>query len=398
MVINQKMIEIEMGYRGSKSEVSFQLPRPKLNEISVKAQRVNGNYFLFRRLRYTLMEGESSYQLKILSNRLNIKQFSTSTLTSSPYLQDLMTCKHKNIQLNPWFVSGLIDAEGTFTISIRKDSEYNLGWQIGAEFQIQLHKRDLNLLLEFQEFFSGIGSISIGKTRQRVTYSVKSIKDITNTIIPPFLKYSLLTNKAADFYLFTKVVELISAKAHLTIEGLQQIINIKASMNLGISENLKSYFTLIIPVERPLVNTTSIPDPNWIAGFVSGEGCFDINLKKSKSHRTGYQVILRFSIKQHEKDKSLMELVSKYLGCGNIYPAYTRGYSCCSLTTVKYSDITNLIIPFFNTYPVLGKKQQDFLDWCKVAKLMNEGSHLTNEGLNLIQTIKKGMNKERENN
>jgi hypothetical protein len=230
---------------------------------------------------------------------------------------------------------------------------------------------------------------------------VKSIKDITNTIIPHFKKYTLLTQKAADFVLFTKVVELINAKDHLTIEGLQKIINIKTSLNLGISENLKSYFTNIIPVERPLVKSTSIPNPIWIAGFVSGEGCFDVNLKKSRSHRTGYQVILRFSIKQHEKDKSLMELVSKYLGCGNIYPTYTSGYNCCSFTTVKYSDITNLIIPFFETYPVLGKKQNDFSDWCKVAKLMKEGSHLTNEGVQsqiFIKTIKKGMNRKRENN
>lgn len=91
-----------------------------------------------------------------------------------------------------------------------------------------------------------------------------------------------------------------------------------------------------------------------------------------------------------------MELVSKYLGCGNLYPSYTRGYSCCSLTTVKYSDMTDLVIPFFKTYPVLGLKQNDFLDWCKVAKLMKEKSHITNRGLILIQTLKKGMNRERE--
>ena len=39
-----------------------------------------------------------------------------------------------------------------------------------------------------------------------------------------------------------------------------------------------------------------------------------------------------------------------------------------SLTIVKYSDITNLIIPFFKKYPVLGIKQNDFSDWCKTAK------------------------------
>jgi LAGLIDADG endonuclease len=156
----------------------------------------------------------------------------------------------------------LIDAEETFSISIRKVNDYNLGWQISAEFHIQLHKRDLILLLQLQDFFSGTGSISISKTRPSVSYSVKSIKDITTIIIQHFFKYKLLTQKAADFILFTKVVELINTKVHLTSEGLHQIINIKASLNLGISENLKSDFTKITPVERPLVKTTNIPDPN----------------------------------------------------------------------------------------------------------------------------------------
>jgi hypothetical protein len=204
------------------------------------------------------MEGESSHQVKILSKGLNDKNFSTFTKNGF-WLRP--PCQPK-ISLKPWFVSGLIDAEGTFSISIRKDKEYKLGWQIGAEFQIQLHERDLNLLLPLKEFFSGIGTISIGKTRQRVTYSVKSIKDITHIIIPHFLKYPLFTQKGADFILFTKIVELISSKAHLTNEGLQNIVNIKASLNLGISENLKSYFTQINPVERPIINNTSIQDPN----------------------------------------------------------------------------------------------------------------------------------------
>jgi LAGLIDADG DNA endonuclease family protein len=372
------MTKNEMGNRGSKSETT------NPTKVSVKEQRVDGSCCInsnLMLLRCTLMDYENSYLVNNLSKRLNNKQFSTLTLTP-------------NYKLNPWFVSGLIDGEGTFYISIRKDNEYKLGWQIGAEFQIQLHKRDLNLLLQLQDFFSGIGSINISKTRQSVTYSVKSIKNIITIIIPHFLKYKLLTQKAADFILFNKIVRLINAKAHLTKEGLHQIINIKASLNLGMSENLKSYFTKITPIERPIIKTTNIPDPQWLAGFVSGEGCFDVNLKKSKTHKVGHQVILRISIKQHERDKNLMELITKYLNSGNIYRLDKR--PMVSLTIVKYSDITNLIIPFFKKYPVLGIKQNDFSDWCKVAKLMNDGSHLTIEGLNLIRTIKEGMNKGRK--
>ena len=44
-------------------------------------------------------------------------------------------------------------------------------------------------------------------------------------------------------------------------------------MNWGLSCFLffKSEFIEITPVERPVIFTENIPDPNWIAGFVAGD-------------------------------------------------------------------------------------------------------------------------------
>jgi len=58
---------------------------------------------------------------------------------------------------------------------------------------------------------------------------------------------------------------------------------------------LKSEFPNINPVERELIQTTNIPDPHWISGFVSGEGNFDAGIRK-KINKIGYQVYLRFRI------------------------------------------------------------------------------------------------------
>ncbi len=48
---------------------------------------------------------------------------------------------------------------------------------------------------------------------------------------------------------------------HLTIEGLIKILALKASLNLGLSENLKVAFPNVIPVKRPLVEDQMIDDP-----------------------------------------------------------------------------------------------------------------------------------------
>ena len=66
-----------------------------------------------------------------------------------------------------------------------------------------------------------------------------------------------------------------------------------------------------------------------------------------------------------------------------------------SLTIVNFMDITNKIIPFFNKYSLFGVKLYDYLDWCKINKLMLDHSHLTVEGINLIREIKLGMNRGR---
>jgi len=68
-VISQKMKETEMGYRGSKSVTGLY----KLG--TVKEQRVDGSWpGLFSPcLRYTLMDFERNYQIRILSNQINPK-------------------------------------------------------------------------------------------------------------------------------------------------------------------------------------------------------------------------------------------------------------------------------------------------------------------------------------
>jgi hypothetical protein len=66
-----------------------------------------------------------------------------------------------------------------------------------------------------------------------------------------------------------------------------------------------------------------------------------------------------------------------------------------ALIVTSLSAINLKVIPLFDKSPILGIKQLDFLDWCKVANLMSSGQHLTSEGLELIRSIKNGMNNNR---
>jgi hypothetical protein len=310
----------------------------------------------------------------MLSKQFNLRSFSKLSHSSN---------------LKPWFVTGLIDAEGSFTVLVIKDIRRKLGWRIECKFQLGLHERDLSLLLQIQVFLGGIGKLY--KSPEFVNYIISSNSDLL--ILINHLKiYPLLTQKGGDFVLFKKVVELINNKAHLNIKGLHQIVNIKASINLGLSKQLKSEFKQFSPVIRPIINTDIIPNPNWISGFTSGEGNFSIKIFKGKT-KTGYRVQLKFRLVQHSRDRKLMEILNKYFHSGNVYNYSEK--SAVVLEIFNFSDIYNVLLPFFDKYPIIGVKQLDYLDWCKVAKLMSEGFHLTDNGLSLIRKIKEGMNRER---
>jgi len=55
-----------------------------------------------------------------------------------------------------------------------------------------------------------------------------------------------------------------------------------------------------------------------------------------------------------------MEKIVEYLGSGKIYKY--NGKSAISLTIVDMTDITNIILPFFNKNPIIGIKFYDYLD------------------------------------
>jgi hypothetical protein len=186
--------------------------------------------------------------------------------------------------LNPFFISGFCDGESTFVVSIVKKKVYSLGWYVKLRFAIALHYRDLPLLKQIQSFF-GVGKITQNENSNEAAYYVESVKDLNNVIIPHFILYPLLTQKRADFQLFKLIVNLINKKEHLTLAGLEKIISIKASINLGLSDKLIEYFPNIIPIDRPTVELKEITNNHWLAGFSDAEACFFFILPKVKQQK-----------------------------------------------------------------------------------------------------------------
>ena len=86
-------------------------------------------------------------------------------------------------------------------------------------------------------------------------------------------------------------------------------------MNKGLSPELILAFPIISPIILESESNNKL-EPNWVAGFASGEGSFQVDKRISNKH--GHQILLRFSIGQHRRDEQLLRNLIYYLDCGKV--------------------------------------------------------------------------------
>ena len=128
------------------------------------------------------------------------------------------------------YLSGLTDGEGCFSVSFNLRSKFSTGIEVRPSFSISQHKRNLKLLNEIREYFK-VGGIRYSKKDNNYKYEVRSVKDLTNKVIPHFEKYPLKSNKLADFLIFKEVCNLIITSKHLNKKYLEIIIRKSYKMN-----------------------------------------------------------------------------------------------------------------------------------------------------------------------
>jgi len=141
--------------------------------------------------------------------------------------------------LNPNYIVGLVDGEGSFTIYIRNpDFKKKVKRRTRAEprFYLKFIEKDKNNLYELKNFF-GCGNVyfQIDKRENNhdcYRYEVGNRNDLENIIIPFFKKNRLkLMSKRKDFGIFCKIMKGIKKGEHLTKSGLKSLYQLKQKMH-----------------------------------------------------------------------------------------------------------------------------------------------------------------------
>jgi hypothetical protein len=133
-------------------------------------------------------------------------------------------------------------------------------------------------------------------------------------------------------------------------------------------------------------------DPNWICGFVDGEGCFSASTHRNPgAKRTrGWQLQAVFQVYQHKRDREILEQLRRDFGCGVIHP---KGPQSSVLTFAVWSgaDLMERVIPFFERHS-LRVKQRDFELFARIVRAMRRKEHLEPDGFDRLVRLAYSIN------
>ncbi len=192
-------------------------------DIIIKKQHLTLKGFLsILSIKSVFPKGLSS---KILARYSNVETFVKPNFSTCSKLSDCIKL------LNPNWIAGFVQADGTFGLNYTKQIRMRLGYTCQPQFRVTQHERDL-LVLKRIIYTLGCGSLILPSSgRDRYDISVGNVNDLLTVIIPFFDKYSLYGAKFLDYKDFSKGLYIIHNKGHLTPKGLNSLKNIAYNMN-----------------------------------------------------------------------------------------------------------------------------------------------------------------------
>ncbi|TMK83873.1 MAG: hypothetical protein E6G46_02170 [Actinobacteria bacterium] len=133
--------------------------------------------------------------------------------------------------------------------------------------------------------------------------------------------------------------------------------------------------------------------PDYVAGFIDGEGCFCVSVHPHPTVRYGNRWLIApsFHAYQHRDNVGILEAIRDFFGHGHIC-AKGPNSSVMTYSVYRREELESVIIPFFDQYPLISKKQDDFLKFREIVTLMQRKAHRKDVGFQTIVELAFAMN------
>lgn len=143
---------------------------------------------------------------------------------------DLLKLFHGKRTALFYYIAGFVDGEGCFSVAILKNPFRKQGWLINPCFQVYQHQNHREILELCQEVFKTGRIYRKSGTHPVLNFSIDSMRNIKERVIPFFDKYPLVTKRDA-YQKFREIVLALDRKEHLTSKGFERLVRLAYSMN-----------------------------------------------------------------------------------------------------------------------------------------------------------------------
>jgi LAGLIDADG endonuclease len=130
----------------------------------------------------------------------------------------------------PSYISGYVDGEGCFTVSISPRPTLIVGWEVRPSVSVSQNGDRSEVLHAIQQFF-GCGTLRPDRSDRTLKWETRSLPLIVDRIIPHFRRYPLQSGKQLDFEHFAEICGRMTRGEHRTTEGLREIVRLASGMN-----------------------------------------------------------------------------------------------------------------------------------------------------------------------
>ena len=127
---------------------------------------------------------------------------------------------------------------------------------------------------------------------------------------------------------------------------------------------------------------------HYVAGFVDGEGSFNVPIRRERDRAMPLRAGLSFNVSQI--GRALPELLQGVFACGTVRE---RRDGVVYFEVTRPCDLTERVFPFFERYPLRGPKAGDLDVFRTITALVQSGDHLSPAGLRKIVELRSPMNR-----
>ena len=127
------------------------------------------------------------------------------------------------------YVAGFVDGEGSFNVPIRRERDRGLPWRVSLSFNVSQIGSEAPRLL--QQVF-GVGTVR-GRVDRVFYFEVTKLDELERRVFPFFERFPLRGAKANDLEIFRRVALLVRSGRHLSADGIEAILELRAPMNRG---------------------------------------------------------------------------------------------------------------------------------------------------------------------